>query len=807
MQQYRPRVEGLFARIERHTVKATGASHWQVTTKDNITHIYGKSDEIQLPGHTIPAPRIFDPKDARRVFSWLLEESRDDRGNVVRYEYKAEDGAGVDRTRTSERSRFEGQGFVAKAQRYLKRVLYGNFTPKQANDFLFELVFDYGDHLGGDLATPADDGVWPVRIDPFSSYRAAFEVRTYRLCQRVLMFHRLSGARTPVLVKSTDFVYDDPTPAFTYLTRVIQQGYVFNAANTAVVQKLAMPTLALDYARPVVHDDVAVLPPESLDGLTGGVGGGMKQWVDLDGEGIPGVLIDEQSAWYYKSNGGGGQLTSPRAVRTMPSASMTAGGIQQLQDLGGDGQLDLVAYAEPLSGFASRTPDGDFDPLRAFPAIPNVDWRDPDLRFVDLDGDGLGDLLITEDQAFTWYRSRAKDGFEPAQRVAVGPDEDRAPTLAYTDDTQAIQLVDMSGDGLVDIVRVRNGEVSYWPNLGYGRFGAKVTLENSPLLAGPEQFDPRRVRFGDVDGSGSSDLFYLGADGVRIYFNQSGNALSAATRVDSLPPMDSVGRVDVVDLLGSGTATLVWSSPLPAAEGRQVMYVDLMGGVKPHLMKSVVNNLGAETQVTYAPSTKFYLEDKAAGIKWLTRLSFPVHVVERVDHIDAISNSHLTSLYRYRHGFFDGVEREFRGFAYVEQVDAEAFTLGPTTSEFQPPTRTKTWFHTGAWLERTTLESELAKEYSTSIPSAMLLPDTIIPSGMSIQDEREAMRALRGQMLHQEVCADDAAVVGPAVAERPFASTEQNFEVLRLATSAGALHGVFFVFPRETVAIHTERTP
>ncbi len=32
------------------------------------------------------------------------------------------------------------------------------------------------------------------------------------------------------------------------------------------------------------------------------------------------------------------------------------------------------------------------------------------------------------------------------------------------------------GDGLTDWVRIRNGEVCYWANLGYGRFGAKVTM-------------------------------------------------------------------------------------------------------------------------------------------------------------------------------------------------------------------------------------------------------------------------------------------------------------------------------------------
>ena len=30
-------------------------------------------------------------------------------------------------------------------------------------------------------------------------------------------------------------------------------------------------------------------------------------------------------------------------------------------------------------------------------------------------------------------------------------------------------------------MRVRNGEVCYWPNVGYGRFGAKVAMREAPL--------------------------------------------------------------------------------------------------------------------------------------------------------------------------------------------------------------------------------------------------------------------------------------------------------------------------------------
>ena len=101
-------------------------------------------------------------------------------------------------------------------------------------------------------------------------------------------------------------------------------------------------------------------------------------------------------------------------------------------------------------------------------------------------------------------------------------------------------------------------------------------------------------------------------------------------------------------------------------------YLDLMDQ-KPHLLVGVNNNLGAETQVHYAPSTKFYLADKRDGKPWITRLPFPVHVVERVETYDRISRNRFVTRYAYHHGYFDGDEREFRGFGMVEQWDTEEF--------------------------------------------------------------------------------------------------------------------------------------
>ena len=214
--------------------------------------------------------------------------------------------------------------------------------------------------------------------------------------------------------------------------------------------------------------------------------------------------------------------------------------------------------------------------------------------------------------------------------------------------------------------------------------------------------------------------------GIHIYFNQSGNKLSDAQILNTqFPHIDQLSSVMAVDLLGNGTACLVWSSPLPTDTNRPMHYIDLMGGQKPHLLTLVRNNMGSETRMQYASSTKFYLADKVAGKPWITRIPFPVYVVERVGTYDRISRNLFVTRYVYHHGYFDGVEREFRGFGLVEQFDTEEFAaLSSTTEEFPsipvtnvdksshiPPVKTKTWFHTGAYLDGSRISKQFENEY------------------------------------------------------------------------------------------------
>ena len=43
-----------------------------------------------------------------------------------------------------------------------------------------------------------------------------------------------------------------------------------------------------------------------------------------------------------------------------------------------------------------------------FTSLPILNWSNPDLKFVDLTGDGHADILISEDAAFCWHTSLAE---------------------------------------------------------------------------------------------------------------------------------------------------------------------------------------------------------------------------------------------------------------------------------------------------------------------------------------------------------------------------------------------------------------
>jgi len=848
--RFRPRTEGLFARIERWNHKETGNAYWRVTTKENVTSVYGKTEQA----------RLFDQDNPAHIYEWLLEETFDDKGNHIYYEYIKDDPQ-LSVNKIFEQNRSYNQV-------YIRRILYGNvpdgldqekktgpeivgtdhedFLSIKKRQYLFQVLFDYGDipnkddlttdfNFSNHLERPLP--IETVRKDPFSSFRSGFEIRTLRKCKRVLMLHHFNEGEleNAPLVKSTDFIYSNNNDTqISMLTDVQVFGYRKNPHDNTEYLYRSMPPVSFKYSEFKPHEqhyqpvkaEGNDFPPSSLNNPNFAL-------IDLFGDGLSDILNTTITGYYYWQNMGDGVIDRrrPQHAHSPLPAGVTLGQLNvAIGDMGGDGLPDLIVENSTMSGFYEATPDGKWKNFKKFEALPSFGLSDPNARLVDLTGDGLSDILVTMEHYFLWFPCLGEKGYDKPIAIPRKHDLDEFPDVYFNEPSARVRLADMTGDGLNDIILVHDGNISYWPNLGYGRFGKQIIMENAPEIG--HDFDPKRLFLSDIDGTGCADLVYVDLDAVHFWFNQSGNGWSEEQTIHGTPAVSDMSAIQFADFFGTGTACIVWSYDYNFQPGGNYKVLDFCGRKKPHLLVEMDNNMGATTKAQYVSSTKFYLEDKKAGNPWATNLPFPVQVLEKTEVIDHISKTKLVTTYKYHHGYYDGKEREFRGFGRVDQYDTEIFddfsknNLHEGTVEVRnkqkefhvPPVLTKNWFHTGVYFDEDMPDANgsffdhhrlmdvYKKEFYDGDAKAFKMGDQLFEpaqGGPQTDTPHEIFRALRGSMLRTEVYAQD----GSGKADHPYSVTQNKYRIKELQEKGINNHAVYLTTQEESISYHYERNP
>lgn len=799
---YRPRTEGLFARIT-HRASASG-DHWTVETKDGLHSVYGSPGQSPAAGAPDPRAVLAHPEDANRIFAWRLTETRDPLGNRIVYDYRRDSAPVV-------------RGVCRHI--YLQRIRYADLPERGPDAFLLSVTFHYDDE-----ASPA--GLVPefrprARPDPFSDCRAGFEIGTHRRCKWIVVSsHAEEGRAIPV--RAYELIYLDeqhvtgqqrivelPANGASLLSRINMVGF-----DDAGQPHRELPPLDFGYT----HFDPKARRFSALAGrslpLTS-LANPDLELVDLFGNGLPDILELGAAGARYWRNLGDGRFDVPRPFDAAPATWRLADAGVQLVDANGDGRADLLVTNADSAGFWPLDFRGRFSPrsYRRYVQAPSFSLEDPEVRLLDLTGDGVTDVLRSG-SSFECYFNDPVDGFAPERtsRIPRSRLQD-FPDISFSD--PRVKLADLNGDRLQDIALVHQGRVDYWPNLGHGRFGQRHSM---PLPAGdgglPFQFEPARVLLGDVDGDGQADLLYVGDRAVTLWINRAGNGWSNPVRIEGTPAVDSMVTVRLIDLHGTGVAGLLWTREAGGGGTARHYFLDFTSGTKPYLLNRMDNHMGAITEVRYAPSTRYYLRDeRSLQTRWRTTLPFPVQVVEGVTVHDALSGGTMSTEYRYHHGYWDGVEREFRGFGLVEQSDTELFdgylgralegdaaTMARLRAQrsYAPPMLTRTWFHQGP------VDPPDESHWTASTPSDEYWPgDPSLLDGLWQIDavlaalpptvRREALRTLRGSVLRSETYALD----GSALEERPYSVTEHAYGLKEVpATSAGGgTLRVFFPHP------------
>ncbi|MEP3123561.1 MAG: SpvB/TcaC N-terminal domain-containing protein, partial [Nisaea sp.] len=801
---YQPRVEEDFSKIEFFAAQVDQGSYWRVTTGSNTTHIFGQTAHA----------RVVDPNDPKKVFDWLIEHSTDAHGNRIEYSYKAEDSQGIEGL-SWERER-------ALSNTYIQSIQYGNYPESAGTGYAFEVIFDYGeydltnlDKSGTDPHKPSRP--WALRPDAFSSYRSGFEIRTRRRCENVLLFHNFEtelGALS--LVKAWALTYADNNPAgLSLLKSVTLTGYRRQGGNAKDKYDLrSMPPAAFTFSgfRPPTAPAFKSLTLTGYDGVASDLPGVGVQPVDFEGEGIAGLLATTADTIWYMAPQGGGSYSRPQTPPTFPIDRNLDGGRVSFRDLDGNGRLDLTITDPARTGFYPRRDNGSWGGFTAFADLPN-DYDAPYMESVDLSANGKTDALVVERDDLLLYESRGRAGFAGAVKR---PKPDSFPVQKAADRKELVTFGDLFGDGLSHRIKVANGRVEAWPDLGYGQFGEKITLGEAPVF--DETFDIARLHLADIDGSGTLDLIYVYPDKVALFINRSGNRFIAAGTVKLPETCTDLDHIDFADILGNGTTCLTFTKLGPQPRhyfysfvGETALDGDVQQVLKPYLLNEIDNGIGAVTRIEYASSTKFYLADRKAGRPWITKLRFPVQVVEKTITIDAISKARLVRKFAYHDGFYDTVEREFRGFGYVETWDTETFSeyehVGSGDEPYTPPTYTRSWYHTGVFDHESEALAFYKSEFFNGDPEASKFPASKLPvasAEVNPETVRQANVALKGHVIRNEVYGQD----GSTAAGNPYTVEESNYEVRLLqAVDKEKPYAVFMVLPRESISYDYERNP
>lgn len=221
---------------------------------------------------------------------------------------------------------------------------------------------------------------------------------------------------------------------------------------------------------------------------------------------------------------------------------------------------DGTAVAGPSVGYQYTRPGQ--PSLRVLQRLP-VSVRQPGTQFVDLDGDGLPDLLDLNGGQAQWWRNLGGGTFAGPNRPRVLP----SPAGA---NPQTVTFADADGSGAADLMVMSRRFTGYYPLDAAGAgasslraadrvaapFGQPVAWRSAPSF----QLDDPMLRVVDLDGDGRTDLLVERRGRWEAWLQADGGWAAEPQQIPSAdrPPVSLADpRVSFADINGDGGLDVV----------------------------------------------------------------------------------------------------------------------------------------------------------------------------------------------------------------------------------------------------------
>ncbi|MCB9661371.1 MAG: VCBS repeat-containing protein [Sandaracinaceae bacterium] len=599
---YRARFEGGFVRYT--WLGADGAmgngreGYWRAEFPDGRVGYYGAT----AAGVLVPESRM---AGSRGTYSYGLVEMVDTYDHRIRYDYEL-DG---------------GRPYVV----HIGWVFRGGSDPR------YEVELEY--EAREDVLSDGKPGVEVLLNRRLRHVRVLVEGTQLRRYQLSYEPYTLTGGLTRLARVTTYGTGDvDPYPIFFRFayTRGFDPGCASGAPGCERAYVRSIGSVGVDFRT------------------------GDADLLDINGDALPDVV---------DTTGGVHQLfvqtvsatgeTSLSPVRTSATAGSGAMALSspevQMVDLNGDGFVDMVDGLNDRVLFGRGTGDWDAQALMDT-GLPSF-TSDANQRFLDVDYDRAIDVVHLESGG-AWFHRNDNGVYQAATPIAG---------VSRSFSTDGLRLVDMNGDGMVDVVQAVQGAVFYWMNLGHGDFASAAR----EMFGLPGTLTPAEMEFTDLNGDNLTDVVVVQGTEIRFALNCDGTefepmeTLSSADLNGSLPERTSEVSIRFADMNGSGSNDVVYIN----ASG-MVTYVELFPE-HPNLLNRIDNGIGKVIEMTYG-TTVAHMGRDGGPDAWEHRLPHAMLVLEQLTTYDTLSQVRQIQRMHYRDGYYDGEESQFRGFGEVE---------------------------------------------------------------------------------------------------------------------------------------------